>query len=139
MLVHPSLQIFVATRQNQGNYTLPRQRTLGCNHKQAAHLAPCSAGRSAWSVEPSRDQVWAQSSLASVLTCLPWLPSCCRGRGRSPRGSARLTKLTVCAIHCCCYVAQSCLTLYDPMDWSTPGFPVLNHLPEFPNSYPLSR
>ena len=26
---------------------------------------------------------------------------------------------------CCCSVAQSCLTLCDPMDYSTPGFPVL--------------
>ena len=25
----------------------------------------------------------------------------------------------------CCSVAQSCLTLWDPMDWSMPGFPVL--------------
>ena len=30
----------------------------------------------------------------------------------------------------CCYSAtQSCLTLRDPMDCSTPGFPVLHHLP----------
>ena len=31
---------------------------------------------------------------------------------------------------CCCWVAQSCPTLRDPMDCSTPGFPVLHHLPE---------
>ena len=30
----------------------------------------------------------------------------------------------------CCSVAQSCLTLGDPMDCSTPGFPVLHHLPK---------
>ena len=30
----------------------------------------------------------------------------------------------------CCSVAQSCLTLYDLKDCSTPGFPVLYHLPE---------
>ena len=30
---------------------------------------------------------------------------------------------------CCCSVAQSCLTLCDPMDCSTPGFPVHHHLP----------
>ena len=30
---------------------------------------------------------------------------------------------------CCCSVAQ-CSTLCDPMDCSTPGFPVLHHLPE---------
>ena len=29
---------------------------------------------------------------------------------------------------CCCSVAQLCLTLYNPMDCSTPGFPVLHHL-----------
>ena len=28
-------------------------------------------------------------------------------------------------------IAQSCLTLCDPVDYSTPGFPVLHHLPEF--------
>ena len=31
---------------------------------------------------------------------------------------------------CCCSVTQSCLTLRDPMYSSTPGFPVLHHLPE---------
>ena len=30
----------------------------------------------------------------------------------------------------CCSVAQSCLTLCDPMDCSTPGFPVLHHRPD---------
>ena len=34
---------------------------------------------------------------------------------------------------CCCYcsVAKLCLTLFDSMACSTPGFPVLHHLPEF--------
>ena len=32
---------------------------------------------------------------------------------------------------CCCSVTQSCPTLCDPMDYSTPGFPVLHCLPEF--------
>ena len=31
----------------------------------------------------------------------------------------------------CCSVTQSCLTLWDPMDWSTLGSPVLHHLLEF--------
>ena len=30
-----------------------------------------------------------------------------------------------------CSVAKSCLTLFNPMDYSTPSFPVLHHLPEF--------
>ena len=33
-------------------------------------------------------------------------------------------------ISCCCLVAQLCPTLCDPMDFSTPGFPVLHYLPE---------
>ena len=40
--------------------------------------------------------------------------------------------------HCCCSVTKSCLTLCDPVDCSTPGFPVLHYLLESPNSCPLS-
>ena len=36
---------------------------------------------------------------------------------------------------CCCSVAQSCPTLWDPMDCSTPGFPVLHYLPEFAKTH----
>ena len=38
-------------------------------------------------------------------------------------------------MHCCCSVAQLCPTLCDPMDLSTPGFPVLHHLPEFAQTH----
>ena len=31
---------------------------------------------------------------------------------------------------CCCSVTKSCPTLCDPMDCSTPGFPILHYLPE---------
>ena len=37
--------------------------------------------------------------------------------------------------HSCCSVAQSCLTLGDPMDCSTPGFPVLHYLLESAQSH----
>ena len=33
-------------------------------------------------------------------------------------------------IHCCCLVTKLCLTLCNPMDGSTPGFPILHYLPE---------
>ena len=36
---------------------------------------------------------------------------------------------------CCCSVAQSWLTFCNPMDCSTPGFPVLHHLPEFAQTH----
>ena len=35
----------------------------------------------------------------------------------------------------CCSVTQSCLTLCDPRDSSTPGFPVYHHLPEFAQTH----
>ena len=35
----------------------------------------------------------------------------------------------------CCSVTQSCLTLCDPMDYSTSGFPVLYHLPELAQTH----
>ena len=38
--------------------------------------------------------------------------------------------------YCCsCSVAQSCLTLCDPMTCSTPGFLVLHYLPEFAQTH----
>ena len=37
--------------------------------------------------------------------------------------------------HCCCSVTQSFLTFCDPMDFSTPGFPVLHYLLEFAQTH----
>ena len=39
-------------------------------------------------------------------------------------------RANACISCCCCSVAQSCPTLCDPTACSTPGFPVLCHLPE---------
>ena len=36
---------------------------------------------------------------------------------------------------CCYLVTQSCLTLSDPTDCSTPGFPVFHFLPELAQTY----
>ena len=36
---------------------------------------------------------------------------------------------------CCCSIDKLCPTLCDPMDCSTPGFPVLHYLPEFVQSH----
>ena len=35
----------------------------------------------------------------------------------------------------CCPVAQSCQTLCDPVDYSTPGFPVFHHLSEVAHTH----
>ena len=44
------------------------------------------------------------------------------------------TLQTKCAVWCCS-VTQSWLTLCNLMDCSTPGFPVLHHLPEFAQTH----
>ena len=36
---------------------------------------------------------------------------------------------------CCCSVVELCPTLCDPMNCSTPGFPVLQYLPEFAQTH----
>ena len=36
---------------------------------------------------------------------------------------------------CCCSVTQACLTLCNPMDCSTPGFPVHHQLPELTQTH----
>ena len=41
-----------------------------------------------------------------------------------------LSKWNVDLTLCLCSISQSCLTLCDPTDCSTPGFPVLHHLLE---------
>ena len=38
---------------------------------------------------------------------------------------------------CCCSVSQSCLTLCNPMDCSTPGYPVLHYLLELAQTHVL--
>ena len=45
-----------------------------------------------------------------------------------------LSKLLLVFI-CCCSVAQSCLTLCNPMDYSISDFPVLHHLLEFAQTH----
>ena len=39
--------------------------------------------------------------------------------------------------NCCCYcsLTKSCPTLHDPMNCSTPGFPVPHHFPEFAQTH----
>ena len=46
-------------------------------------------------------------------------------------GHTQLSKTRIAMEVCCCSVTNSCPTLCDPVDCSTPGFPVLRCLPEF--------
>ena len=47
----------------------------------------------------------------------------------------RMQRCPVHSICYCCSVTKSFLTLCDPMDCSTPGFPVLHPLPEFTQTH----
>ena len=53
-------------------------------------------------------------------------------RWKKPWNSRRLSCCYYC---CCCSVAKLYLTLWDPTNCSTPGFPVLHHLLEFAQTY----
>ena len=47
-----------------------------------------------------------------------------------------VTQHTSCTVYMsCCSVVQSWLTIWDPMDCSMPGLPVLHYLPEFAQTH----
>ena len=50
-------------------------------------------------------------------------------------GSALSGSSTLPNLYSCCSIIKSCPTLCDPMDCSTPGFPVLHHLLEFSQTH----
>ena len=57
---------------------------------------------------------------------------------RIPEGEARTGRKKILEVNigiCSCSVAQLCLTLCDPMDCSTPGFPVHHHLLELAQTH----
>ena len=67
---------------------------------------------------------WPAALRTSAAPCFPlWDPS---------RGLLVLFFLSFC--FCCCSVAQLGPTLCDPMNCSTPGFPVLHYVLEFPQT-----
>ena len=61
------------------------------------------------------------------MSCFKSLTSISSLNPHNPKRS-----LTIC---CCCSGAKSCPTLCDPMNCSTPGFPVLHYLPEFAETH----
>ena len=52
-----------------------------------------------------------------------------------PKRQTGLRTNTTPSLASCCSVTKSCLTLCNPMNCSTPGFPVLHNLPEFAQTY----
>ena len=78
----------------------------------------------------------------SCFMALRWLSSpsrsqkqACGFRGMPAAAEGVLNEGTPRLSCCCCSVAQLCPALCDPMDCSTPGFPVLHHLLEFAQTH----
>ena len=57
------------------------------------------------------------------------------GRGTVPGSPHRVLLSDTIIAFVFCSVAQLCPTLCDLMDCSTPGFPVLHHLPKFAQTH----
>ena len=70
-----------------------------------------------------------------------WVNSayCGPGRARAPPSCPSCSDVASCVrlrvFTYCCSVAQSCPTLCNPMNCSTPGLPVLHCLPEFAQTH----
>ena len=63
-----------------------------------------------------------------------FMPECAKRAWKcAPGGAAE--PLRSFGLHCCFSVAHSCLTLCNPMDCSTPCFPVLYYLLEFARTH----
>ena len=62
-------------------------------------------------------QTWQPNHRCSHLGCVPYRPCCCWWWW------------------CCCSVTKSCPTLCNPVDYNTPGFPVLHYLLEFAQTH----
>ena len=83
-----------------------------------------------WLCQPC--QIWPLTPAKSVP--FPWVSSCHTGHLERCLLTCCLPSLSHSwfpLIHCCWSVAKSCPNLCDPMDSSTPGFPVLYYLLEF--------
>ena len=76
-----------------------------------------------WSFGDDRVCVWAGAKIFLLKTILS-----------ESLLSLPLPPQWVCCC-CCCSVAKLCPTLCDPMDCSTPGFPVIHHFLEFAQTH----
>ena len=95
---------------------------------------PCGHVSSLW---PPREWERPHSTTSSISSALGSQPTTgafiCPGNGQRSRGQGLMTSCSCC---CCSFsVAKLCLTLCDPVDCSTPSFPVLHYLPEFAQTH----
>ena len=90
---------------------------LGLEELTGVVLQQCSVDlRRSW----GRD---SDSGSSGILTCM--------GHLHSLESDLSHASVYVCVCVCVCSVTKSYLILCDPMNCSTPGFPVLHYIPEF--------
>ena len=66
-------------------------------------------------------------------------PAVLKGKGIGTHAGELCSSYLLTLKYCSCSVAKLYLSLCNPMDCSTPGFPVLHCLPELGHTRPLSR
>ena len=101
----------------------PQSRTLAALNADESveqQELPGAAGKDAKGADTSEDGLAVSHNTAHGLMCNQQL--CCLVFTQI------YSRPEICPQMCCCSVAQSCLTLRDPTDCSTPGFPVLYYL-----------
>ena len=74
--------------------------------------------------------IWANICVTRIMQRLHYPLEECHGSVHNSNKNSSSSSSSWANSCCCCSVAKSCPTLYDPMDCTTPGFPVLHHLLE---------
>ena len=78
----------------------------------------------------------SQTGLYTLTTKMNVLGPSWAQKGFPPcSGLFHLGLVVICGRCCFCSVSQLCPTLWDPMDCSTPGFPVPHYLPELAQTH----
>ena len=99
-------------------------------------VPPCVRAKSP-QLCPTLCDPWTVSPVHVILQTriLEWVVVRSSRRSSQPRYQTHISWVSCIGkrirYHYCHLVTQSCPTLRDAMDCSTPGFPVLHHLPEF--------
>ena len=108
-------------------------RQIQCSDPYLLEEAASNMGESSWRLSLPPSLTWARPSLSSVKI-LFFFPLIFIGVELLYH-TEFISAVQQSESATCCSVAQSGPTLCDPTDCSTPGFPVLHHLPELAQTH----
>ena len=109
----------------------PLRKTVWRFLKKVGIKPPYDPAIPLWGIYPEETQIEKDTCIPLFITALFKIARTWK-QPRCPSTDERIKKLwNIHAREHFSSVAQSCQTLYDPMDCNTPGFPVPHHLPEF--------